>query len=526
MRRICAVMLTVVLSSATVSLATARAASPAGAPDGHPWVVSLGDSYISGEGGRWAGNQSWSTAAVDALGVGAYWDAGDRETIRGCHRSRSAAIHIGDVASLNLACSGAITSTRFDSRGDFKPGIDFYDGDAGKGQALMLQEFASDHRVAMVALSISGNDFKFEPIIQQCVKDFLKPFVATMCHENDEVTRNVSPARAAQVREATRGAILNVATAMERAGYEDSEWTLVVQLYPQPLPGASRMRYGESGYERQYDGGCGFRNGDLDWAKTVLLPVVNATLRAAASDALAARPSLRLNFLDTSRAFRERELCHDAVERVASRDGVESWRSPDAVDRSEWVMEINIINAFETGQQESLHPNYWGQLALRNCWRQVWNDGDVRGGVCERGDQGGLNQQCEPRMDLLASPRVARGAEGPGPKASLTSTRSTGAAVTLQCPGVVLAAGSTAVLRGRVLALDEGVTVRLLVSVNGKPWRERATAEASAQGHYRFAFDLPADRAPGSLYRWRTTAVFANGSEALSPIRTSTVITR
>ena len=79
------------------------AAEPAAAPAGEPWVVSLGDSFISGEAGRWAGNESFSTSSIDALGRGAYWDAGDRETIDRCHRSWSAAIHIGVVRSLNLA---------------------------------------------------------------------------------------------------------------------------------------------------------------------------------------------------------------------------------------------------------------------------------------------------------------------------------------------------------------------------------------------------------------------------------------
>ena len=56
-------------------------AQPASAPAGEPWVVSLGDSFISGEAGRWAGNESFSTTSVDALGRGAYWDAGDSEAI-------------------------------------------------------------------------------------------------------------------------------------------------------------------------------------------------------------------------------------------------------------------------------------------------------------------------------------------------------------------------------------------------------------------------------------------------------------
>ena len=40
---------------------------------GTPTIVSVGDSYISGEAGRWAGNAS-SESYVDALGASAYYD--------------------------------------------------------------------------------------------------------------------------------------------------------------------------------------------------------------------------------------------------------------------------------------------------------------------------------------------------------------------------------------------------------------------------------------------------------------------
>lgn len=68
--------------------------------------------------GRWAGNQTWSTSGVDALGASAYEDGVNGEIITRCHRSKGAATHIGSVKSLNLACSGAITSTEFDAAGN------------------------------------------------------------------------------------------------------------------------------------------------------------------------------------------------------------------------------------------------------------------------------------------------------------------------------------------------------------------------------------------------------------------------
>ena len=62
---------------------------------GTPAIVALGDSAISGEAGRWAGNTNDSSSKVDALGASAYSDAAGGEAIRGCHRSQSAEVHIG-----------------------------------------------------------------------------------------------------------------------------------------------------------------------------------------------------------------------------------------------------------------------------------------------------------------------------------------------------------------------------------------------------------------------------------------------
>lgn len=515
-----AVLVAVLALVAAIFAGGAQASVPAEAPRGDPWAVSLGDSYISGEAGRWAGNESGTTDHIDALGRSAYWDAGDRESIEACHRSRSAAIHIGVVRSLNLACSGALTATHVDDAGNFKPGIDFFAQGQRKGQALMLQEFAARNRVAMVALSIGGNDFDFEGIIEQCVKDYLKPWpFSASCRQDRGIAASLAPDRVAKVRSDIRGAILNVAEAMERAGYEDGQWTLVVQTYPLPLPKAEHARYGQSGYDRQVVGGCGFTDADLDWAAGPLLGLINGTVVGAARDAVGARPSLRLETLDTSRAFEERQLCHDAVWRVreSSRgvlQGAQSWRDPDAVDRSEWVMEINIVNLRETYQQESLHPNYWGQLALRNCWRQVWNAGVVQGGSCERGALSGLTQDCEPHMQLITAsgrPAVRRDAS------------SAPVSVTLRCPGLTVDAGSTAILRGRVTPVAADVALRLQVSLDGGAWRDGTVIEPGAGGHYRVAYRIPRSAPEGLTYRWRVAALSGGHAVAVSPTRTAAV---
>ena len=124
---------------------------------------TVGDSYISGEAGRWAGSTNESSSWVDALGSTAYYDnaAGNGETIAHCHRSKSAEVYIGGgVSGKNLACSGAKTSS-FSEGGTFKPGLDFYNSGGNEGQALMLQHFAAAHNVKLVAVSIGGNNFNF-----------------------------------------------------------------------------------------------------------------------------------------------------------------------------------------------------------------------------------------------------------------------------------------------------------------------------------------------------------------------------
>src|SRR6188508_2944168 len=91
--------------TASALAVTTTAAHADGPGVGTPWVVSVGDSYISGEAGRWAGNTNNSESVHDALGNTAYYDnaSNTAEQINRCHRSKSAEIAIGGgISSLNL----------------------------------------------------------------------------------------------------------------------------------------------------------------------------------------------------------------------------------------------------------------------------------------------------------------------------------------------------------------------------------------------------------------------------------------
>ncbi len=380
------------------SLAPAARADGPGA--GSPWTVSLGDSYISGEAGRWAGNTDESSSKTDALGSTAYDDnaAGNGELIAHCHRSKSAEVYIGGgVNGENLACSGAKTSS-FSEGSTFKPGIDFYNSGGNEGQALMLQHFAASHNVKLIALSIGGNNFNFAGIVTTCIEDFLEStwFYDFYCSKESSVTNNFTASNVSKIKGEIETAIRNVSTAMTNAGYSSSQYTILVQNYPSPIPNGSEFRYTQSGYSRQFTGGCGFWNTDANYANATMLPTIDSTvLGAAAGVGLS-----NVKTMELSSAFNSHRLCDKGVG-MLEEEGLSNWKAAEAVNKSEWFNQIRTIETL-TGPyelQEDIHPNYWAQLGLRNCLTQAYNSGTPKGGTCTISGSG-LNSAGEPNMSL------------------------------------------------------------------------------------------------------------------------------
>jgi hypothetical protein len=392
----------VALTALAVTLAGSWTASADGPGVGTPWVATLGDSYISGEAGRWAGNTNGSASNIDALGSTAYFDNATRtaETINRCHRSWAAEAFIGGgVNAVNMACSGARTATFTDSDGNFKPGLDFYNSGGNEGQALKLQRFAAANNVKLVAVSIGGNNFNFASIIQTCLLDWLYSpgWWPDYCNDDSSVTRNFTGANVTTQTNAIQGAILNVRTAMTNAGYSDGDYKIVVQDYESPIPNGSGFRYAESGgYIRQDTGGCGFWNADANWANATALPTISNAVHNAANNTRLT--NVLHMYLGT--AFNGRRLCENTVGLLEERR-LANWRAAGAVDNTEWVNMIRTLTTIGSDfyVQESLHPNYWGELALRNCLRQAYNGGAPRGGTCTR-TATGLNGSGEPVMTL------------------------------------------------------------------------------------------------------------------------------
>jgi hypothetical protein len=390
------IALAVLCALALQHTGAARADGPG---SGTPWVAAVGDSYISGEAGRWAGNSNNSSSGIDALGSTAYYDnaSNTAEQISGCHRSKSAEVYIGGgVNGINLACSGAKSATVDGS--DFKPGLDFYSSGAKQGQALALQGFAAAYNVKMVALSIGGNDFNFASVVQSCVQDWLlsPSWWRDYCNDDSSVTANFTSANIASRVTIIKNGILNIRQAMLNAGYADASYKIVVQDYESPIPSGSGFRYGETGYTRQNTGGCGFWNNDANWANATALPTINNAVKNAAT----ATGLSNIKILELQSAFNGHRLCENTVGLLEEK-GLTSWTQAGAVDKSEWVNQIRTVSTvFGPFQvQESLHPNYWGELALRNCVRQAYNAGAPKGGTCTNSGTG-LTAAGEPKMVL------------------------------------------------------------------------------------------------------------------------------
>ena len=389
------------IAGVLLCLALAGPAAADGPGVGTPTVVTLGDSAISGEAGRWAGNTNMSAWRVDALGSTAYWDTTTGESIPGCHRSNAAQAHIGGgIVSKNLACSGAKTYTSGTAAGEnFKPGIDFYSGAKGVGQALALQQYAAEHNVKAVVVMIGANNYGFAAIVERCVTNWATSpsWWKNYCSDDSDMTSRFTATRQAAETINVRDALLRVRDAMSNAGYSAGQYTILAQTYWSPIPRGDAIRYPESGWTRQSVGGCGAWNRDLNWANDVVVPAMNNTTRNAAAQS----GLTNVKVLDLQTALNGRRLCENTVG-LLEEVGLGSWRDAGAVDRTEWVAQIRTVTTiFPPYQlQEASHASYWGQKAMRNCLRKAYNGGTVIGGRCVR-SANGLNGYGEPNMALV-----------------------------------------------------------------------------------------------------------------------------
>ncbi|MEV4835377.1 hypothetical protein AB0K05_12690 [Nonomuraea sp. NPDC049486] len=309
-------------------------------------IVSLGDSYASGEGASTAAQHDYYTETdSDGGGVeGVYkdpdylWKYGNA-----CHRSKYAWSRAGsltDRPALSIgerhdtwdpslehqfhACSGAVTGNLTDE-GQFR-------------EPAQLDKGYLDENTTLVTLSVGGNDARFSAILTHCISRLsLDPCKETALEEDGGVPLGESVPR--QINDVVGPAVRDTLLAIHRKA-----------------PNAAIVLMG---YPRLFDGDCFPRIG-LPTALWLgeMAGVLDDTLRGAAAAASASTGAV-VSFADPREEFAGRGVCGEpeAIHRVIA-DRTQG-ESPD-----EFVI-----------SQQSFHPTKEGSSVLyRNVFDQALRD--------------------------------------------------------------------------------------------------------------------------------------------------------
>jgi hypothetical protein len=340
---------------AALALAPAAQAGPGSSTTA---IVSLGDSFISGEAGRWNGNSLnpfYNRNRTDRAAYNCTWygtcsyDAkrvyGNTHT--GCDRSdvapiQSAAISV--TVKVNLACSGARTQHIWRA----SQGGQTFKGEAP--QADQLATVAQQRNVRLVVLTITANDLGFSDHVIDCTVAWVTSSSSNPDYcwpeEQAEMQAGIASARAGFAK-----AIDEVRAVMSAAGYSASQYRLVSMGYASPVPRGPDIRYPQSGWSRLSEGGCPFWDQDANWAVDWATPFIVNNMKDIAAQK-------GVQFLDVQRALDTRQVCHRSSSLVGS--------SGPSDTRSEWVRWLNS-GCCQGDAQESLHPNAYGQRAMGRC---------------------------------------------------------------------------------------------------------------------------------------------------------------
>jgi GDSL-like Lipase/Acylhydrolase family len=324
-------------------------ASPTSGPTA---IVSLGDSFISGEAGRWNGNSlnvfgtrdGTDRAARCTLGIFCSYDAArvyGSTHASGCHRSDVATVKSAGIAvqeKINLACSGARSVHIWRaSQG----------GQSFKGeppQADQLLTVAQQKNVKLVVLTIMANDVSFSDHVINCTVNWILGLGT--CNQAQQAQLN---AELPEAMNGLRKSIDEVRAVMAAAGYSPSQWKFVLAGYASPVPAAADVRY--SGSDRWWTGGCPFYNEDFNWAKNQATPQIVDSMRQVAAEK-------GVQFLDVRDSLNGHETCHRNSSLVGG-------SGPNPVTH-EWVRWVNT-GCCQGDAQESMHPNAYGQRAIGRC---------------------------------------------------------------------------------------------------------------------------------------------------------------
>jgi hypothetical protein len=349
----------VVIAAVTVAL-LAIALSPARPSEAGPGssttaIVSLGDSFISGEAGRWNGNSLNFTGTRDGTDRAAscWWIFCSYDATRvygsthtGCDRSDVAPIKTSGISvneRINIACSGARSVNIWRA----SQGGQSFKGEAP--QADQLLTIAQQKNVKMVVLTVLANDVGFADRVINCTVAWILGLGE--CSGSEQAAINAALPAA---KDGLRKSIDEIRAVMAQAGYSPSQWKLVIAGYASPVPAKANVRY--SGADKWNKGGCPFYDNDFDWAKNVATPTIVDAVKSVAAEKGA-------QFLDVRDALNGHEICRTGVSLVTS-------SGPNPVSH-EWVRWVNT-GCCQGDAQESVHPNAYGQRALGKCLQLMY----------------------------------------------------------------------------------------------------------------------------------------------------------
>jgi GDSL-like lipase/acylhydrolase family protein len=359
-------LLVVAVVAAALALAPTAGATPTSSKTA---IVSLGDSYISGEAGRWQGNSIDAAGDRDGTDRAAYnctatvcsYDSSrvyGASAANGCDRSDVAEIKSATIAvdqKINLACSGATTANIFRSS---QGGAD-EKGEPPQGD--QLRYVAQTWNVKLVILSIGGNDLGFADIVQACATAYLS--AQGPCHTAQQ---QVLDSKFGAAMKNVARAIDEVRAIMTASGY--TKFRFIVQSYPSVFVRASDNRYPETDRaQRAGIGGCPSYDADADWARDSVVSQISNGLKFVAV-------AKGVQFLDLRDAFEGREICSDSTEQA-------SLGHPPSGTTSEWGRLLNQSTVSQGVLQEAVHPNAYGERALGRCLTLIYGSFS-RGGNC------------------------------------------------------------------------------------------------------------------------------------------------
>lgn len=415
-------------------------------------AVVLGDSFSSGQAGRWRGNaivpqgggvfggnpfiQTFGTDGASQDGGNSGWvDPVHWDSVyepgsihNGCHRAYSAPIQQlrqpyfplppfqirGPFPEVvNLACSGARNKHLWPLE---------HGGESQEDQApqiTRLDSLMQSNDVKLIVVGIGGNDMNFSNMIQSCIvawatkhwtfKDNANCFVDI--HEGLDSVLHENYGKVAKTIDLVRQTMTN------HGKSDPDDYRIVLMGYPNIVAGISSNRYADK--DRREHGRCPFTGPDSGYIDERMMPKFNAMYKALAHEK-------SVDVIDPESVLYGHRLC----EHGSLRARPETQATPENM---EWVryidhsLDVNgglsslvdlLFDSFGSpiypGEQgrftEAMHPNQFGQEALGSCIRKWW---------FQRNAAPGLFKCTNPNLESTRHVRVA--AMAPEASAAISS---------------------------------------------------------------------------------------------------------